>query len=154
VGNQVIGGKDDYWAIWDVLKDVEELTSVEFFVKSELLRDLSEPERVREKAYANKFEKRIFNVMPMVSTPGPRVGGMFGVNGAQMDYYEDLGHTLLYHSGVMTNGLSAGLLLGTGRVSAALMFMKYDPGSVEKKNDGFRLMTPMNLITAGIGVRF
>jgi hypothetical protein len=39
VGENVQGGKSDYIVIWDVLKDVEEVTSVDFSVRAELLKD-------------------------------------------------------------------------------------------------------------------
>ncbi len=39
VGNNIIGGKDEYRAVWDVLQDVDELTNAEFFVKIELIDD-------------------------------------------------------------------------------------------------------------------
>jgi hypothetical protein len=41
VGDLVAGGKPEYWVVWDVLKDVEELKSVEFIVRAELIKDLS-----------------------------------------------------------------------------------------------------------------
>ncbi|MBE0677116.1 MAG: hypothetical protein IH591_20855 [Bacteroidales bacterium] len=37
IGDQVAGGKDEYWAVWDVLKDVEALGRVEFIVRAELV---------------------------------------------------------------------------------------------------------------------
>lgn len=218
IGENIVGGKSEYWILWDVLKDVEELTSVEFFVKSELLRDLSEPADGQRAGVTNKYEKRRFNVMPVVSMPGPRVGGMLGVNGsfgilagaaygevsqpevlevsiggeeyhrgegiqitvnltkrlvsynnfqlhaaggitvAAMDYSvtEYIGpvEQNIRFDNVMTRGLSAGLLMGTGRVSAVLMLMKYDPGSVEQSRDNYRLLSGMTLFTGGIGVRF
>ena len=41
VGYKIKGGKVEYKAVWDVLKDVDELTSAEFFVKIELMEDYS-----------------------------------------------------------------------------------------------------------------
>lgn len=41
VGDEVLGGKKDYVALWDVLKDVTELKAVEFFVRAELVKDNS-----------------------------------------------------------------------------------------------------------------
>jgi hypothetical protein len=35
-GDHVVGGKPEYWAVWDVLKDVDEINSVEFIVRAEL----------------------------------------------------------------------------------------------------------------------
>ncbi len=39
VGDNIKGGKEEYQATWDVLSDIDELTSAEFFVKSELKKD-------------------------------------------------------------------------------------------------------------------
>jgi hypothetical protein len=39
VGDLVVGGKPEYWVVWDVLKDVDELKSVEFIVRAELISD-------------------------------------------------------------------------------------------------------------------
>lgn len=79
-----------------------------------------------------------------------------GFSAAEMEYivrdYVNLANTR--YDVVMTRGFSAGLLLGAGRMTGTLMLMKYDPGSVEKSNDNYRLITPMNLVSAGIGVRF
>lgn len=41
VGDFVIGGKNEYKVIWDVLKDVDELTNAKFFVKIEIKDDSS-----------------------------------------------------------------------------------------------------------------
>jgi hypothetical protein len=38
-GNSVVGGRPDYMVLWDVLKDVDEVKSVDFSVKAELLKD-------------------------------------------------------------------------------------------------------------------
>lgn len=40
-GDNVIGGRADYMVLWDVLKDVDELKSAEFFIQAELIKDLS-----------------------------------------------------------------------------------------------------------------
>lgn len=45
VGENIKGGKKEYKAVWDVLKDVDELTEAEFFVKAVLTKDVKpEPE--------------------------------------------------------------------------------------------------------------
>ena len=45
VGENIKGGKKEYKAVWDVLKDVDELTEAEFFVKPVLTKDVKpEPE--------------------------------------------------------------------------------------------------------------
>jgi hypothetical protein len=42
IGNEVLGGKKEYVVLWDALKDVDEVKSVEFFVRAELVKDNSE----------------------------------------------------------------------------------------------------------------
>lgn len=72
-GDHVPGGKPEYWAIWDVLKDVEEVKSVDFIVRAELIEG-------RQKS------GKIFNLQPSVQFPGPVFGvrtglmGKFGVS--------------------------------------------------------------------------
>ncbi len=41
VGDQVIGGKAEYWVVWDVLKDMDEVGFTEFIVRAELIKDLT-----------------------------------------------------------------------------------------------------------------
>lgn len=75
VGNQVIGGKDGYWAIWDVLKDVEEITSAEFIVRAELVSSLPGQQAVRvKKDISTSF-------MACGFVPGPGYGMRFSVTG-------------------------------------------------------------------------
>jgi hypothetical protein len=40
-GDNVAGGRSDYLVVWDVLKDVDEIKSVEFIVRAELISDNS-----------------------------------------------------------------------------------------------------------------
>jgi hypothetical protein len=217
LGENIVGGKNEYWIIWDVLKDVDELNSVEFFVKAELSRDLSAPVKQDRSELTMKWQKKRFTIMPAVALPGPRIGGTIGFNGsfgllgsitmgniaepeaisvgpgsfvdesdhegvqfsihltkriisieafqvhlaagysvAEMIYSvtDDANPENFRHDKVFTRGLSAGLLFGAGRLTGAAMFMKYDPGSVEQSNEGYYLITPMNLFTVGLGVRF
>jgi len=82
-GENIIGGRDSYMILWDVLKDVEELNSAEFFVKAELVKDLSEA------AADNSLRSNVkgkFHLFPGFEVPGLkgalRVGylGSFGVS--------------------------------------------------------------------------
>ncbi|MCU0415395.1 MAG: hypothetical protein MUE91_13525 [Ignavibacteriaceae bacterium] len=69
VGDMVAGGKPEYWILWDVLKDVEELKSVEFIVRAELVKDLS--------AFNGKeidWTKKRFHLMLAANLPGPQSG--------------------------------------------------------------------------------
>jgi hypothetical protein len=38
-GDNVVGGRSEYMVLWDVLKDVDEVNSVDFSVRAELLKD-------------------------------------------------------------------------------------------------------------------
>lgn len=48
VGDNIPGGKESYKISWDVLKDVDELNSAEFFVKIEMKKDDSKPPAVKD----------------------------------------------------------------------------------------------------------
>jgi hypothetical protein len=39
VGDKVVGGKTEYWILWDVLKDVDELKTAEFIVRADLIKE-------------------------------------------------------------------------------------------------------------------
>lgn len=39
IGDGILGGKNEYVVLWDVFKDVDELKSVEFFVRAQLIKD-------------------------------------------------------------------------------------------------------------------
>lgn len=80
-GDQVPGGKPEYWALWDVLKDVDEVKSVDFVVRAELVSDINNTSR-------SKKNEKIFNFQGSVQLPGPTFGlrtglmGKFGVSAA------------------------------------------------------------------------
>jgi hypothetical protein len=38
-GDHIVGGKPEYWVVWDVLKDVDQVNSVEFIVRAELVSE-------------------------------------------------------------------------------------------------------------------
>lgn len=72
-GDNVQGGKQEYFVVWDVLKDVEELNSADFIVRAELVSDKS-PERI-------KNGKRNFIVMFPTQLPGLGYGIRLGYSG-------------------------------------------------------------------------
>jgi len=83
VGENITGGHSGYMILWDVLKDVDELNSAEFFIKAELVKDLSETED------DNSFRSQVkgkFLLLFGIEAPGPkgavRAGylGNFGVS--------------------------------------------------------------------------
>lgn len=74
MGDYVVGGKSEYWVIWDVLKDVDELGAAEFVVRAEL---------VNESVAAKKSKKgnKNFSIQPVFQIPGPGIGVRFGFMG-------------------------------------------------------------------------
>ena len=56
VGDNIKGGQSEYKAVWDVLKDVDELTNAEFFVKIELKNDGSTLKTVKTIGGFNPFK--------------------------------------------------------------------------------------------------
>jgi len=78
VGDQVAGGKPEYWVLWDVLKDVDEVKSVDFSVKAELIKDLSAKSNSEGKALSD----RKFYVFFVGGGSGPKYGGKIGYMGS------------------------------------------------------------------------
>ena len=60
-GDNVIGGRSDYMVLWDVLKDVNEVKSVDFSVRAELLRDAKTQNKTKEPI---NWEDKKFYVLP------------------------------------------------------------------------------------------
>jgi len=86
MGDHVVGGKPEYWVVWDVLKDVEELGSVEFLVRAELLADNTPEEK--------KKKKGLFNIQGVIQVPGPGAGvrvGIMGKAGVSFQYVYAMG---------------------------------------------------------------
>lgn len=75
VGSQVIGGKEEYWAIWDVLKDVEELTSAEFIVRVELINHIPGQQTKRGKKNIST------SIIASGFIPGPGYGARLSFTG-------------------------------------------------------------------------
>jgi hypothetical protein len=92
VGDMVAGGKPEYWVVWDVLKDVEELKSAEFIVRAELVKDNSTVAAKVPKSKGPPTHK--FHLMPSLQLPGPGYGLRFG-------YMGKVGFSLQY---IMTSG--------------------------------------------------
>jgi hypothetical protein len=76
-GESVTGGRLDYMVLWDVLKDVDEVKSVDFSVKAELTKDETP---VSEKQAKKKGEKKGIHAMFIMDSKflvyGPRLGYM------------------------------------------------------------------------------
>jgi hypothetical protein len=104
-GENVPGGKPEYTAIWDVLKDVDEVNSVDFSVKAELTRgDLSE---LSDRIKIKKEPKKNFNIMPVLQLPGPGFGirlGYMGEIGFSLQYTTTSGRKILMPGVVFPEG--------------------------------------------------
>ncbi len=81
VGDNIIGGKDEYRAVWDVLKDVDELTNAEFFVQIEQKDDgtLISPGKTKEGFKLFKYQKE--NKGQFFLAYQFMIGGKFGYMG-------------------------------------------------------------------------
>jgi hypothetical protein len=86
-GENVVGGRSDYMVLWDVLKDIDEVKSVDFSVKAELIRD-NTPLNSKE-AKKDKVHKKNFNIMASAQMPGPGFGIRAG-------YMGDIGFSAQY----------------------------------------------------------
>lgn len=73
MGDYVVGGKPEYWVVWDVLKDVDELGAAEFVVRAELLADNNPEEK--------KKRKGLLSIQGVLQSPGPGAGVRFGIMG-------------------------------------------------------------------------
>lgn len=82
-GDNVQGGKPEYFVVWDVLKDVEELKSAEFIIRAELVSDINQPSSQRKiSATTLKWNKKWFHIGPAIEMPGPKIGFMGGIMGS------------------------------------------------------------------------
>jgi len=77
-GENVVGGRTDYLVLWDVLKDVDEVKSVDFSVRAELLKDVS-PELVNKSKNAWS-DKKIY----IIAAGGEGKGALWGPRLAYM----------------------------------------------------------------------
>lgn len=79
-GDNVVGGKSEYFVVWDVLKDVDELKSAEFIVRAEILKDLAAGNSAGE--VAEYWSKERFYIALAADFPGPKAGIMLGYMGS------------------------------------------------------------------------
>ena len=73
MGDYVVGGKPEYWVVWDVLKDVDELGAAEFVVRAELVNDNTPVEK--------KKSKGLLSIQGALQVPGPGLGVRLGIMG-------------------------------------------------------------------------
>lgn len=81
-GDNVVGGRPEYWVVWDVLKDVEEVKSVEFIVKAELVSDNSLKSGSDKMNNTTGWDKKRFNIFMVAEAPGPKLGVRIGYMGS------------------------------------------------------------------------
>lgn len=83
-GDNVVGGKTEYFVVWDVLKDVEELKSAEFIVRAELVKDLNAiiSQGKNDDELTKYWSKERFYIALAADFPGPKAGIMLGYMGS------------------------------------------------------------------------
>lgn len=82
-GDNVQGGKPEYFVVWDVLKDVDELKSAEFIIRAELVSDVNQQSAKKNLSEATlKWNKKWFHLGPAVEIPGPKYGFQAGIMGS------------------------------------------------------------------------
>jgi hypothetical protein len=99
-GDNVVGGRSDYMVLWDVLKDVDEVKSVDFSVRAELIKDNSLSGSSDSKA----ISKRRFHVLVVGEFPGLKTPEKFGV---KIGYIGSWGISAMYLSGNSQNVYSS-----------------------------------------------
>ncbi len=77
-GNNIIGGKQEYLILWDVLKDVDELKSAEFIITAELIKGI--PSKIIT-INTTGWDKKRLHIFVIVQNPGPKVGAKIGYLG-------------------------------------------------------------------------
>jgi hypothetical protein len=78
-GENVVGGKSEYMVLWDVLKDVDELKSAEFFVNAEMVKGSSRPVKVDTMPLLPRKFHALF--VYGGANNGQKFGGMIGLMG-------------------------------------------------------------------------
>jgi hypothetical protein len=79
-GDNVVGGRSDYMVLWDVLKDVDEVKTVDFSIKAELVKGEPQTKEAKKREPLRKI-----HAMVLMDTKaqqfGPRLGfmGKWGV---------------------------------------------------------------------------
>lgn len=80
VGEYVPGGRPEYMALWDVLKDVDDLRSAEFIVRAEPMEP-SGPDVRKQKKTDPAWRVPKFHILYTMQFPGPHLGAQLGYAG-------------------------------------------------------------------------
>ena len=80
-GDNVVGGRSDYMVLWDVLKDVDEIKTVNFSIKAELVKGMSQSNEGQKREPPRKIHVMVM-MDPTAHYFGPRLGymGNWGVS--------------------------------------------------------------------------
>jgi hypothetical protein len=107
-GDNVVGGRSEYMVLWDVLKDVDEVKSVDFSVKAELLKDNSP--KIINGVQQNLANKKTYVLFSFGEGNGAYFGyrlaymGSWGVSGKMLFGKEHLqsvsGGVDVFHAGL------------------------------------------------------
>ncbi|MEX2370181.1 MAG: hypothetical protein WD578_04165 [Bacteroidales bacterium] len=83
IGDNVQGGKPEYFVVWDVLRDIDALTSAEFIIRTELLKDI-DAGKVSNKniELTEKWSKKWVHAGPAIEFPGFKPGFTAGIMGS------------------------------------------------------------------------
>lgn len=99
-GDNVVGGRSDYMVLWDVLKDVDEVKSVDFSVKAELIKDNS-TQVVNSKITHSK------NTYLLISTEIAKIRNIYGIRAGYLSKWGVSG-SFLYGERPLSNNSSDG----------------------------------------------
>jgi hypothetical protein len=83
-GDHVPGGQREYWVVWDVLKDVDEIKTVDFIVRAELIRNnqaINYSEHNNVKLNTTGWDLKKFHFFLAIMQPGPKAGFKAGYMG-------------------------------------------------------------------------
>ena len=82
-GDNVQGGKPEYFVVWDVLKDVNELTSAEFIIRAELIKDINNTiPSGKNIETTSGWSKRWIHIGASVALPEAKPGFTIGIMGS------------------------------------------------------------------------
>lgn len=90
-GERVAGGKPEYLVLWDVFKDVDDVSSVEFTVRAELIEGI--PTKLQP-VNLTGWDRKMLQVVLICQDHGPKVGCKIG-------YYDNWGMSVEFAIGKM-----------------------------------------------------
>ena len=79
-GDNVVGGRSEYMVLWDVLKDVDEVKSVDFSVRAELLNSKPTGQQPVKEKVVDK--NKVYLILATGGVPESRLGLRIGYSGS------------------------------------------------------------------------